>query len=138
MWVSPQKTKSNFGAYNRNLIFDDEELLSKMTNFFPPAIKYTSLIDDPEFLWRHEWSKHGSDFAAAVSALWPAYRSFRDYIERNKAVQLLFFRETIRFYEGLNARKLGRGVMSKRELGVALGIKEKEFNVVCMGRSQVI
>ena len=88
-------------------------------------------------MWKHEWNKHGSDFAFAVNNLWPDYLYYDNYLKRNQALQLVFFKETIKLYESLKVTKMPSGLLTKTELAKIIGIEANQFNVICTDKKYV-
>jgi ribonuclease I len=67
LWPDLNSTES-FGAFNVQLLEKNVKLLDDMHNYWPPKSKASSTVT---FLWDHEWSTHGKDYANIVYKLRP-------------------------------------------------------------------
>lgn len=89
-----------------------------MHNYWPPKIKASS---SNVFLWDHEWSTHGKDYADIVYSLRPEDFPGTDQ-ERNAALQLTFFKDIIVLYKTLNVQKLTNSSFTRHDYASKLGI----------------
>ena len=104
-----------------------------MQNYWPPKVKNSS---SSIFLWDHEWTDHGKDYAHIIYMLRPS--DFPGTTEqRNAALQLAYFKDTINLYKSLNVQKLKKSNYSKAEYATHLGISEKNLIQVCFKGSQI-
>ena len=89
-----------------------------MHNYWPPKSKPSSTN---VFLWDHEWTTHGKDYANIVYRLRP--EDFPGSEEqRNSALQLSFYADVIAFYKKFKVKKLPFKNCTKTEFARYMGI----------------
>lgn len=62
-------SSTNFGGFNTSVLAKSAKLLDDMHNYWPPQSKSTT---SSLFLWDHEWTTHGKDYANIIYKLRPA------------------------------------------------------------------
>lgn len=98
-----------------------------MHNYWPPQSKASS---SNVFLWEHEWSAHGKDYANVVYKLRPA--DFPGTVEqRNTELQQSFYNDVINFYKKFSVKKLPSKTYTKATFASHLGISQSQFNFQC-------
>ncbi len=98
-----------------------------MHNYFPPKSKASSTAS---FLWDHEWTTHGKDYANIVYKLRP--QDFPGTVaERNAALQLSFYNDIINFYKKFSVKKMPSKSYTKTAMASRLGITEQQFKFQC-------
>jgi hypothetical protein len=89
-----------------------------MQNYWPPKNKASS---SNVFLWDHEWTNHGKDYANIVYNLRPS--DFPGTVQqRNAALQLSFYNDVISFYKKFNVKKLPMKNFTKASFASHMGI----------------
>lgn len=122
-----QVTTQSFGAFNYALIQKETKLLDDMHNYWPPKSKPSH---STTFLWSHEWTVHGKDYAAILFKLKP--ESFPGTIQqRNAALQVAFYKDVISFYQRFNGKKLSAGTMTRAAVASKLGVAESDIIFQC-------
>lgn len=98
-----------------------------MHNYWPPKSKASSTVS---FLWDHEWTTHGKDYANIVYKLRP--QDFPGTVEaRNAALQSSFYNDVINFYKKFSVKKLPSKSFTKTSMASHLGISEQKFKFQC-------
>ena len=104
-----------------------------MHNFWPAKIKAST---SNTFLWQHEWETHGKDYAKIIYKLKPeAFPGTTS--QRNAALQLAYFRDTINFYKSLKVKKLPRAGFSKAEYAAQIEVSAENLIFSCFKASWV-
>lgn len=101
LWATAKHTR-NYSAFNISLIVNNATLLDDMNNYWPPSSKFNST---PYFLWKHEWDRHGWDYAELILRIQPSRFAGLNGTDLDEALQSAFFVDTIDFYKkymGLN------------------------------------
>lgn len=98
-----------------------------MHNYWPAKIKSST---SNVFLWDHEWTTHGKDYAYILYKLRPG--DFPGTVEqRNAALQLAYFQDTINLYKKLNLKKLPAKNYTKTQYAAHIGVSEQQLIFYC-------
>ena len=128
-----QKATQKYGSFNISIFEKELKLLDDMNNYWPPKVKKST---GQAFLWEHEWDTHGQDYAHIIYQLRPD-----DFpggtTERNAALQLAYFKDTIALYKKLKVQKLPGASFSKSTYASQLGVSEKYLYFACFKGSSI-
>lgn len=120
-------SSTTFGRFNTSVIAKNAKLLDDMLNFWPSQTKSTT---SNVFLWDHEWSAHGKDYADIIYKLRPA--DFPGTIEqRNFKLQYAFSNDVINFYKKSRVKKLPSKSYTKASLPSHLAVTEIQISLQC-------
>ncbi len=50
---------------------------------------------------------------------------------------MLYYKETIKFYESLKVRKIPTGLLTKKELADIIGVEVNSLSIVCMNKNNI-
>jgi hypothetical protein len=100
-----------------------------MRKFWPHQSRTTQPVF---YLWNYSWSKHGKDYANLIYKLHPTL-FVGDETQRNKALQVRYFQDTINFFKKINAQKIPANAYTKASLAKVLGIKSDQYKLLCTG-----
>lgn len=85
--------------------------------------------EESNFLWNHEWSKHGKDFAELYSKLFGVLS--KNPIGNNKLLQQSYFREVVNYVKTLGVKLTSRPA-NKAQLASQLGVPENSLIPRCL------
>jgi ribonuclease I len=129
LWPSTTASQT-YGDFDVSIIDENEELKDNMNNYWPPQSRATG----PEtFLWEHEWTKHGPDYAEIILNLQPDRFTGESEEEKNRQLQAAFFNDVVAFYQRFaGAQKYPKNIFSKEEFGRVFGIEADQFTLSCV------
>lgn len=97
-----------------------------MNTYWPPQ----TLEDQAEdFLWNHEWTKHGKDYVKVLESFGS------DLTESEYQVQ--YFRDTIELFTSFNLRNIPKARWSKQDLADYLGLETNQFFTRCNNKGHL-
>ena len=120
-------TSKRYGDFDFNTLRENERLLDKMYNYWPPQ---PALGGKPHFLWNYEWEKYGHRFAEMITIEKGKKYTSREY-------QSSFFTVAMQIYDGMNVRKLNSQAFSKSQFAATTGLPRESFYFVC-GKDNLI
>ena len=120
-------SSTTFGAFNSSVLSKNVQLLDDMHNYWPPQSKTTT---SSLFLWDHEWTTHGKDYANIIYKLRPA--DFPGTVQqRNSQLQYAFYNDVINFYKKFSVKKLPGRSYTKATFASHLGITQSQLSFLC-------
>lgn len=117
-----QSTTQDFGRFDVNAV---SPILSRLLKAWPPQAESSGY---QYFLWQHEWTNHGKDFAAIYKHLSGSQIS-------NLDLQKHYFADTLGVYNQVRGHTLQKNPTSKADLAKQLGIAENTFYTRCLDSS---